>query len=230
MQFNPSKCYVMHMSLARNPHHHDYTLCNQKLQVVSSHPYLGVHLQDDLGWNTHIGHATSKASRMLGVVRRNLYRCPENLKQTAYVSLVRPLIEYASVAWDPYQKGHIRDLEKIQRGAARFTKSEYSRTKGTVTDLLKELDWSSLEERRRKARLTLMYKINNNLVDISSDRYLIPATRRSRHTNSKSFIQTRARINVHKYSYFPRTVPEWNALDDTIVQAPSLDTFKNLLQ
>ena len=30
--------------------HHDYQLCNQTLSVVKSHPCLGVHLQDDLGW------------------------------------------------------------------------------------------------------------------------------------------------------------------------------------
>ena len=72
MQFNPSKCYVMHISTARNPVHHDYSLCNQKLAVVESHPYLEVHLQNYLGWNTHVGHVTSKASRMAGLVIRNL--------------------------------------------------------------------------------------------------------------------------------------------------------------
>ena len=101
----------------------------------------GVHLQDDLGWNTHVGHAKSKASRMLGVVQHNLYRCPENLKKSAYVSLVRPHTKYASVAWDPHQKGHKKDLERVQWGAARFLKSDYSREKGTVTNLLKEQDW-----------------------------------------------------------------------------------------
>ena len=78
---------------------------------------------------------------MLGVVRRNLYQCPESLKKTAYISLVRPLIEYASVAWDPHQKGHKKDLEKVQRGAARFVKSNYIRTKGTVTGLLDRRSW-----------------------------------------------------------------------------------------
>ena len=38
MHFNPSKCYVMHISPARNPVHHDYSLCKQKLAVVESHP------------------------------------------------------------------------------------------------------------------------------------------------------------------------------------------------
>jgi hypothetical protein len=229
MQFNPTKCYVMHISSARNPHHQDYTLCNQKLAVANSHPYLGVHLQDDLGWSTHVGHATSKASRMLGVVRRNLYACPEKLKETAYTSLVRPHVEYASVAWDPHQKGNIKKLEKIQRGAARFIKGNYERTEGTVTSLIEQLGWQSLEERRRQARLGFMYKMTNNLVDIPSDRYLTPATRHSRHSNNKSYITHSTRLNIHKYSYFPRTIIQWNALDDTVVNSPTINIFKQQL-
>ena len=123
-----------------------------------------------------------------------------------------------------------KDLESVQRGTARFVKSDHSREKGTVTNLLKELDWSSLEERRKKAGLIFLYKITSNLVDIPSDRYLTPATQRSHHANSQSFIQTRACINVHKSSFFPRTIPEWNALEESIVQAPSLETFKQLIQ
>ena len=124
-----------------------------------------------LGWSTHIGHVTSKASRMLGVVRRNLYNCPESVKETAYFSLVRPHTEYASVVWDPYQKNDKKRVERIQRSAARFVKSNYKRTKGTVTSLLSEIGWQSLEDRRRVARLTIMYKIVNE-VDIPSDCYL----------------------------------------------------------
>jgi len=230
MQFNPSKCYVMHISLSRNPPQFDYMLCNQKLEVVKSHPYLGVHLQDDLEWKTQVDHVTSKASRMLGVVRRNLYACPEQLKVTAYNGLVRPHAEYASVAWDPHQKGHIKDLEKIQRSAARFVKRTYTRTEGTVTKLLKELNWKTLEDRRRQARLTYMYKIKNKLVDIPSDRYLKPQTRQTRHNNSKSYHKPYARIFVHKYSFFPRTVPEWNSLNDETVKATNIETFKQLSQ
>ena len=151
MQFNPSKCYVMHVTNTRSPVHRDYKLCNQTLAVVKSHPYLGVHLQDDMGWSTHIGCATSKASRMLGVVRRNLYSCPEKLKETAYISLVRPHVEYASMIWDPHRKNHKKQVERIQRSAARFVKSNYERTKGTVTTLLNDLKWQSLEEREESS-------------------------------------------------------------------------------
>ena len=54
-----------------------------------------------MGWTTHVGHVTSKASRMLGLVMRNLRAYPEKLEETAYNSLVRLQTEYADAAWDP---------------------------------------------------------------------------------------------------------------------------------
>ena len=117
------------------------------------------------------------------------------------------------MVWDPHQKNHKKQVERIQRSAARFVKSNCERTKGTVTTLLNDLKWQSLEERRKAARLTMMYKIVNEEIDIPSDRYLTPVTRLSRHNNSKSFIPHQTRLQSHRHSFFPRTIPEWNAFD-----------------
>ena len=229
MQFNPSKCYVMHISLSRNPPQYDYHLCGQKLEVVRSHPYLGIHLQSDLGWGAQVGHATAKANRMLGVIKRNLYACPEKLKEIAYKGLVRPHVEYAAVAWDPYRKGHITDLEKVQRSAARFVKRNNTRTPGIVTELLNGLGWESLADRRRRARLLFMYKIRNGLVDVDGDCYLKPLIRHTRHSNSQGLISIQSRIDAHKYSFFPRTIIDWNSLSEKAVSATSISGFRELM-
>ena len=219
----------MHVSLSKSPPQYDYYLCGQKLEVVRSHPYLGIHLQSDLGWGNQVGHATAKANRMLGVIKRNLYACPEKLKETAYRGLVRPHVEYAAAAWDPYRKGHINDLEKVQRSAARFVKRNNIRTPGTVTELLNNLGWESLADRRRRARLLFMYKIRNGLVDVDGDRYLKPLTRHTRHSNSQGFITLQSRIDAYKYSFFPRTAIDWNALSEKAVGATSIGGFRELI-
>jgi len=51
---------------------------------------------------------------------------------TAYLSLVRPLLEYAAAAWDPYRLRDINCLEMVQRRAARFAKK-------TITGALPQL-------------------------------------------------------------------------------------------
>ena len=69
-------------------------------------------------------------------------------------TLVRPTIEYCSAVWDPHNQDLIYQIEAIQPRAVRFIKNDYSR-KTSVTELMKDLHMSSLQDRRkidRKAR------------------------------------------------------------------------------
>ena len=49
---------------------------------------------------------------------------PEDCKRLAYIALVRSILEYGAVVWDPYQSQDIIAVEKVQRQAARFIKNE----------------------------------------------------------------------------------------------------------
>ena len=71
-------------------------------------------------------------------IRSNLYSCPpENIKSQAYVTLVRPCLEYACSVWDPHTQKHCQDIEGVQRQAARFVKKkQLEREPGTATNLL----------------------------------------------------------------------------------------------
>ncbi|KAI8493409.1 DTW domain-containing protein 2 [Branchiostoma belcheri] len=163
MSFNPSKCHILHITRKRHPILTQYTLCNEILTSVKSHPYLGVHLSDDLRWDTHIKHTTSKAGRVLGVIRRNLTHCPSRVKATCYKALVRPHLEYSATVWDPHTIKGIQAVEAVQRRAARVTLNDYRRT-SSVTQMLNDLQWPLLSERRRSARLTTFFKIVHNTV------------------------------------------------------------------
>ena len=111
------------MKKSRNYHFkakHEYKMNNQILETVKHHPYLGVELTDNMKYNNHINTITSKASRVLGFVKRNLKNCPRTVKERAYQTLVRPRLEYSSPIWNPQQKTQIKQLEQVQRNAARF--------------------------------------------------------------------------------------------------------------
>ena len=114
------------------------------LSTVHQYLYLGVELSEDLGWEPHINKAISKANKVLGFMRRNIGKCPQDIKEKAYLTLLRPHLEYSSAVWDPYRKQHINSIEMVQRRAARFATSTYSRKPGTVTNILNTLGWPSL--------------------------------------------------------------------------------------
>ncbi len=118
MRFNAKMCYVLRISQSKSPYTRMYTLDNHVLQEVDSNPYLGYQLSNDLKPAKHISIITSKANRTLGFLRRNLRKCPMDLKSTAYKSLVLSVLEYAASAWDPYLAKDEHQLEMVQRRAA----------------------------------------------------------------------------------------------------------------
>jgi len=157
------KCVTLHCYRTLNPHLTNYFVENYTLENVNQHPYLGVILDKTMSFTTHINTTISKASKMLNFVKRNLSSCLKATKECAYLSLVRPTLEYASFMWDPYQTVHITNIEKIQRRVARWVLHDYSRY-SSVTSMLYQLQWPSLESRRMKARLSLFYEARNNLI------------------------------------------------------------------
>jgi len=84
---------------------------------------------------------------MLNLLQCNLSDYSKQTKSTAYFSLVRPLIEYASCVWDPHYDSHVLELEKVQHRAARWVCSDYNYNTG-VTTLLSQLHWHSLRDRK----------------------------------------------------------------------------------
>ena len=70
MEFNPSKCQVLHISRARQQIYSQYTLHGQILESVDCARYLVVSITKDLCWNIHINQITSKANRTLGFVKK----------------------------------------------------------------------------------------------------------------------------------------------------------------
>ena len=109
----------------------------------------------------------------LGILWRNLKYCPKKIKKTAYKAYVRPKLEYSSSILDSHEKKDIKNIEMVQHRGARFvTNTPHHRHSGehtSVTDIIKDLDWTSLKERRTISRLVMMYRVTNNLVEIPSD-------------------------------------------------------------
>ena len=102
----------------------------------------------------HVHNISAKATRVLNFIRHNIYRCTPEVKALAYTSLIRPHLEYAS-SWDPYTTRDSHQLDKVQRRTARFVKRNYRQT-ASVSELISELRWQSLEDRRKNARMSVL--------------------------------------------------------------------------
>ena len=88
MQFNPSKCIIICISNKQSPPQRTYFFCGSKLERVDSASYLGITVNSELRWSKHISSISSKVSRSLGLIQRNLWNCPRKVRETAYTSIV----------------------------------------------------------------------------------------------------------------------------------------------
>ena len=229
MSFHPNKCNVIRMTRKRDPIIHPYTLKGHTLEVVTNAKYLGVSLSNDLTWTHHINNMVNKSNRKLGFVRRNIRTGSFKAKSTAYAALVRPHLEYCSSVWDPHQLNHINQIESIQRRAARYVHHNYERT-ASVTNMIIQLEWNTLQQRRQMQKLTMLYKIVNALIAIDIRNHAEQAKRLTRSNQLHNYVPISTNTSYYKASFFPSVIPSWNALPTQIKTAESLGNFKTQLQ
>jgi hypothetical protein len=82
--------------------------------------YLGIILRIDLSWADQVNYTVKKACKVLHFTMHILKRGNSDTKLFAYTSLVRPILEYGAVCWDPYRKRQRSALDRVQRKAAKL--------------------------------------------------------------------------------------------------------------
>ena len=219
MRFQPVKCNMMQLTRKRiQKIHASYTLEGTDLGNVESIKCLGVTITIDSRWNTHVSNVCTKANRILGFLRSNLYSCPQKVKEAAYKVLVRPALDYGNLVWDPPGIVLHEKLESVQKHAARFVTGNYNYETGSMTGILRQLKWESLKKRRKDNRLMLLYKGLKGKASVPTDD-LSPKTRRCRNQYSMAFQTSIANTDVYKGSFFPRAIRDWNGRPESLISS-----------
>ena len=234
MEFHPEKCQVLRVSKKLKPvYSGSYSLHGHTLEVVDHAKYLGVTIQGNLKWDTHITNITSKANSTLAMLKRNVRVPSKSIKDDAYKALVRPHVEYCSTVWDPPTQNLKHKLEMVQRRSARWVFNSYRTGPNTTgpTEMIKDLDWPPLQTRRQNSRLCVMYKMVNNLVLMPTRSLLKPYLYHTKNKPPHALmpVDMLPRKQYFSSTFFPKSVQEWNELPPSTATAPSIEAFKALL-
>ena len=108
LQMHSSKCKMMFIGSLYNLNN---VICGEPV-VANGKPIsrtntqvcLGVKLDENLSWASHIDMICKKASSGIGAIKRIKPFVPVHTLKSIYKSLVQPYFDYCSPLWDTYRK------------------------------------------------------------------------------------------------------------------------------
>ena len=95
--------------------------------------------------------------------------------------------------------------------------------------MIQNLNWPTLEIRRTRARLIMLYKIIHHHVAIYPENLLLAQDLRTRHSSIYRYRHIGTSKDSYKYSFYPRTISQWNMLPITAYEAATIQVFKTIV-
>ncbi len=110
--FHPDKCKVLSVCMLRNNNKQYFYKfkCGNNVHVlenVDKIKDLGVTVDSNIFFETHINENVSKTNSMAGLIRRNFLYLDEDMFNRLYKSQFHPHLEYANSVWHPHKQKHI---------------------------------------------------------------------------------------------------------------------------
>ena len=217
--FSAPKTKSMVVSRKRDAHlYPPLSFDNSVVDEVSNHKPLGIVMSNDLGWANHI---------LMKYVQKPCEELILHSHSNSNLSFVLPILEYGGVVCAGSPDCDLEKLDKVHIRAMRIIACATERS--NINSRYEDLGWVSLFRRRLIHRLTLFYKITNNM----TPQYLadiVPPTvgdRQIYNLRSRDNItQIHAQKQRYTKSFFHATIHEWNSLPMEVRNSPKICTFK----
>lgn len=194
MELNLKKC--KHMQFSRGQISvHSYILNNCELELVNTFLDLGILLDSKLNFLQHIMLTVNKARGVLAFIKRWAKEFNDPLiTKCLYVSLVRPILEYGSIIWDPYYYVHINRIESVQKQFLIFCLRNVYRDFVNLPPYsvrLAEINLPTLKSRRTMLSVSFLFNLINGNVCceflLSNVSFIVP----QRSLRSNTFLHVR---------------------------------------
>ena len=184
---------------------------------------LGVEVDDELTFSTHIGNLCKRVSQRIGVISRFRNIMPTNAKLTIYKTAVLSHLTYCSTVWHFCKVADKRKIERLQEKALRVV---YCDKSTPYAQLLIKANLPSLENRRLQDIAILMYKVKNGSAPQPiKDMFTIKETHYELRNNN--FIIPKfctVKYGKNSIRYFGPYL--WSRLEKKLKESPTMNHFK----
>ena len=160
-------------------------------------------------------------------MRKLKFKLDRKSLQTIYFTFIRPILEYADVVWNNCTQYEINELDKIQNEAARIVTGATKLV--SINSLIKETGWETLLTRRKKHKLFLFYKMQNDMSPNYLSSLVPPSVGNTTNyplRNSSNLHTIHTNSQLYFNSFLPSVIRDWNELSEQTRNLPSIASFK----
>ena len=98
--------------------HLDIKADNINIRSVSNQKLLGLHIDENLNWNTLIDNLCKIVSSKISLLRQLAEYVPLQVQKQFYQGYILPFLDYGSITWGSTSTANIERLSKLQKRAA----------------------------------------------------------------------------------------------------------------
>ena len=142
-----------------------------------------------------------------------------------FVAIVRPHLEFGNVVWFPRYEKDKKLIEGVQR---RATKIIPGLKDLSYEERLEKMKLPSLCYRRLRGDLIEAYKYTHGVYELTDELFELE-TRTNTRGHEFKLRKQRCNSGLRQHFFTQRVTDQWNNLPDDVVQAPSVNAFKNRL-
>ena len=207
----------------------ELSIDNVSIEQVSTTKSLGILIDDNMAWHSHIHKLSKRIASGIGAIKRIRPLVPPDILHYIYNALIQPHFDYCSIVWGNCGKTLFGKLQKLQNRAARvLTSSSYD---ADAVYLLRQLGWKDLNAQHQiHVALTVFKALNDLAPDYLSSMFTERRTSGYVLRDSTNKLNVPLpRTNYPKRSFSYRGATLWNSLPCNLRQVKSLDLFKQLL-
>ena len=231
LNFHPQKCSILR--LGKNPPGFTYKMKDEdgheyELSQTETVKDLGVTIDRQLTFTSHVDNIVSDANKLVGLIRRCITSLDKQTFLLLFKTLIRPKLEYNNSVWWTLNKCDLVKLESVQR---RATKLIPGLRNLSYTERLRALSLPSLQYRILRGDCIQVYKYLNGYFDVDWSNLFCLNNMQHHNTRGHGLKLTKLShsTRIRGKSFTVRVINSWNALPQDVVCASSLNAFKNAL-
>ena len=205
-------------------------LNNRVIEQVKETVFLGIILDEQLTWKSHVAHMANKISKSIGIIRKASFCLKKESLRILYFSIIYPYLQYCNLVWaNTYKKNFSRLLILQKRIVRIINKSDYL---AHTSKIFRELHLLKFEDIRKLQISQLMFQVKNNTCPMHIQRmFLLNNQIHNYNTRlSKYFHFPRVRTKLCQFSIRYQGPVTFNSLSIDIKDNCSYSSFTKKLK